>query len=85
MIKKLCATGAVLAAAAGVTLLATPAHADRWSSNWSNNSESSQSGNTFGNVFTANRGGFGSTNVNNVNGFATTAANGSIAVTYIFW
>ncbi|GAA4047970.1 hypothetical protein [Nonomuraea soli] len=84
MIKKLCATGAVLAAATGVTLLAAPAHADSWTSNWSSNSDSSQSGNNFGNVAASNVGGGGSTNVNNINGIATTASDSSISVTYIF-
>ncbi|MEU6999106.1 hypothetical protein [Nonomuraea sp. NPDC046570] len=85
MIKKLCATGAVLAAAAGVTLLATPAHADTWTSNWTSNRDSWQSGNNFGNVTAANAGATRSTNVNNINGVATTASNGSISVTYIFY
>ncbi|GAA3474772.1 MULTISPECIES: hypothetical protein [Nonomuraea] len=85
MIKKLCATGAVLAAATGVTLVATPAHADDWTSNWSRNIGSSQSGNNFGNVAAVNRGASGSTNVNNINGIATTASDSSISVTYIFY
>ncbi|MFD1938924.1 MULTISPECIES: hypothetical protein [Nonomuraea] len=85
MIKKLCATGAVLAAATGVTLLAAPAHADTWTSNWSRNSDSWQSGNNFGNVAAFNHGGSDSTNVNNINGIANTATDGSITVTYIFY
>ncbi|MFI7109192.1 hypothetical protein ACIBK9_22980 [Nonomuraea sp. NPDC050227] len=85
MIKRLCAAGAVLAAAAGVALAAVPAHADTWSDNWSSNSDSSQSGNNFGDVSAANRGGWDSTNVNNINGVATTATDGGIAVTYIFY
>ncbi|MFE3455293.1 hypothetical protein ACFXJ8_40890 [Nonomuraea sp. NPDC059194] len=85
MIKKLCATGAVLAAAMGATLLATPAHADTWTSNWSHNVDSWQSGNNFGNVAATNRGGSDSTNVNNINGIANTATDGSITVTYIFY
>ncbi|GLW08446.1 hypothetical protein Misp01_35760 [Microtetraspora sp. NBRC 13810] len=83
MIKKLCVTGAVITAAAGVTLLATPAHADDWD-NWSNNSRSLQSGNLFGNVANSNIGSGESTNVNNVNGIASTARNGSAAVTFNF-
>lgn len=84
MIRKLCATGAVVAAVAGVTLLAAPAHADNWSDNWSANSGSSQSGNNFGDVRAANRGFGESTNVNNINGVTTTAAHDSIAITYNF-
>ena len=84
MIRKLCATGAVVAAVAGVTLLAAPAHADNWTDNRSGNSESSQSGNNFGDVRAVNRGFGESTNVNNVNGVASTAANHSIVVTYVF-
>ncbi|MET9337671.1 MULTISPECIES: hypothetical protein [unclassified Nonomuraea] len=85
MIKKLCATGALVAAAAGATLLAPPAHADTWTSNWSHNSDAWLSGNTFGNVRAANVGAGRSTNVNNINGIANTASNGSIVVTYIFY
>lgn len=84
MIRKLCTAGAVLATAAGVTLLTVPAHADSWTGNWSRNSDSSQSGNNFGNVGASNHAYGGSTNVNNVNGIATTASDGSISVTYIF-
>ncbi|GAA3680874.1 hypothetical protein GCM10022224_051350 [Nonomuraea antimicrobica] len=94
MIKRLCAAAAVLAAVAGGTLLAVPAHADddwagpwgggNWSANRSDNSDSTQSGNNFGDVFGRNHGQGFSTNVNNVNGFAPTATNGGITVTYIF-
>ncbi|WP_049564627.1 hypothetical protein [Nonomuraea sp. SBT364] len=85
MIKKLCTAGAVVAAVAGVTLMAAPAHADTWSDNWSSNSESSQAGNNFAHVGASNHGWGRSVNVNNLNGIATTASNGSIAVTYIFY
>ncbi|MEV0588203.1 hypothetical protein [Nonomuraea sp. NPDC050310] len=78
MLKKLCVTSIVVAAA-GVTLMAAPASADSHSRNWSKNSESSQSGNTFGNVFASNVGGGWATNVNNINGNAVTASNGSRA------
>jgi hypothetical protein len=74
MIKKLCVTGLVVAAA-GAALLASPAYADIY--NGSSNSESSQSGNTFANVVTTNVGDEDSTNVNNVNSNASTATNGS--------
>ncbi|NRQ34815.1 hypothetical protein HII36_23695 [Nonomuraea sp. NN258] len=76
MIKKLCATGIVVAAA-GVTLLAAPAHADTHAGNAGSNHESSQSGNNISEVVLSNVGGHGATNVNNVNGNATTAADGS--------
>jgi hypothetical protein len=85
VIRKLCVTGAVVAAAAGVTLLAAPAHADSWAGNESRNTEASQSGNNFADIGAANRGWGWSTNVNNLNGIATTATNDSIAVTYIFY
>ncbi|UBU15529.1 hypothetical protein [Nonomuraea gerenzanensis] len=94
MIRKACAVAVVLAAVAGGALLAVPAHADddwagpltggTWSANRSDNDDSSQSGNNFGDVLAGNHGEGRSTNVNNVNGFATTATNGGIAVTYIF-
>lgn len=84
MIRKLCATGVMVAAAAGVTLLASPAHADDRTDNRSANRWASQSGNNFHNLRAFNHGRGRSVNVNNVNGFTTTAANGSIAVTYIF-
>ncbi|QYC39579.1 hypothetical protein Nocox_09795 [Nonomuraea coxensis DSM 45129] len=87
------AGGAFLAVPAAV-LAAAPAHADVWPGGWpygwawsgngSANSGSSQSGNTFGDVAAANRGQGASTNVNNVNGIASTAAHGGIVVTYIF-
>ncbi|MFG1943457.1 hypothetical protein [Nonomuraea sp. NPDC048826] len=85
MIKKLCATGFVVAAAVGVTVLAAPAHADSWTDNWSTNTSSSQAGNTFSRVGAANEGRGRSVNVNNLNGYAITAVNGSTAVTYIFF
>ncbi|MCF6470103.1 hypothetical protein FAF44_17115 [Nonomuraea sp. MG754425] len=95
MIRKVCAAAAVLAAVAGGALLAVPAHADddwagplgggNWSANRSGNLDSSQSGNNFGDVLSSNRGKDFATNVNNVNGIATTATNGGIAVTYIFY
>ncbi|MEV4396058.1 hypothetical protein [Nonomuraea sp. NPDC049607] len=84
MIKRLSAAGAVLAAAAGVAMAAVPAHADTWSDNWSSNSDSSQAGNNFGDVSAAIHGGWDSTNVNNINGIASTATDGGVAVTYIF-
>ena len=84
MIRRLCAAGALLAAVAGVALTAVPAHADSWSDNWSGNSDSTQAGNNFGDVFATNRGGWDSTGVNNINGIASTATDGGIAVTYVF-
>jgi hypothetical protein len=84
VIKKLCLTGALVAAAAGVVFTAAPAQADDWTSNWSNNSQSVQSGNNFADVVSRISAAEGSTNVNNLNGIATTATNGSISVTYIF-
>ncbi|MFI6294110.1 hypothetical protein ACIBEJ_21150 [Nonomuraea sp. NPDC050790] len=84
MIKKLCATGAVVAAVAGASLLATPAHADSWNGNGSSNSESSQSGNNFNEIAAVNAGGGRSTNVNNLGGNAVTTTNGSITVIYVF-
>ncbi|SDL88325.1 hypothetical protein [Nonomuraea jiangxiensis] len=94
MITKVLAAAAMAAAVVGGTLLAVPAHADddwagpwighNWSRNWSGNHDSSQSGNNFGDVLAGNRGEGASTNVNNVNGVATTATHGGIAVTYIF-
>ncbi|WP_043631649.1 hypothetical protein [Nonomuraea candida] len=80
MMKKLCAAAAV-AAAAGVTLLSAPAHADTNAGNSSDNRNSSQSGNNFGNVVNDNASGRGATSVNNVNGIALTASNGSDIVT----
>ncbi|MEU6712677.1 hypothetical protein ABZ897_14450 [Nonomuraea sp. NPDC046802] len=77
MMKKLSATGLVVAAAAGVTLLSAPAFADTNAGNTSRNFGSSQSGNNFGNVYNANRNGTHSTAVNNVNGNAVTATGGS--------
>lgn len=77
MIRRLCAAAALVAGVGGGALLATPAHAhcgpgDLWS------------GNDFGDVVSGNRGAGASTNVNNVNGFTSTATHGGIAVTYIF-
>ncbi|MFI9555038.1 hypothetical protein [Nonomuraea endophytica] len=77
MFKKICMTGLVVAAAAGTTLLAVPAHADSSNHNSSWNSESQQSGNNVNNVFASNVGGHGATNVNNIVGNAVTTANGS--------
>ncbi|WP_214322321.1 hypothetical protein [Nonomuraea sediminis] len=76
MIKKLCVTGIVVAAA-GTTLLSAPAYASTNIGNSSHNANSSQSGNNFGNVFAGNIGRGGSTNVNNINGNAVTATRGS--------
>ncbi|HEX4811529.1 MAG TPA: hypothetical protein VFV66_02100 [Nonomuraea sp.] len=97
MIRRVCAAVVVVAAAAGGALQAVPAHADVWSDLWngtwnhsvrsgnrSDNSGSIQSGNTFGDVTGANRGEGATTNVNNVNGIASTATHGGITVTYIF-
>lgn len=84
MIKRRCVTGAVVAALAGVTLLASPAHADDWTDNWSGNRDSWQSGNNFSDVAAANQSGSGSTNVNNINGVAATSSNGGITVIYVF-
>ncbi|MEQ4718202.1 hypothetical protein ABN273_17595 [Nonomuraea sp. B19D2] len=75
MMKKLCVTGFVAAAATGVALLSAPAYADVNAGNTSSNRESSQSGNNFGNVVSSNRSGLGATSVNNVNGNAVTATN----------
>jgi hypothetical protein len=75
MFKKLCVTGFVVAAA-GATLMAVPAHADD-NSNSSWNGHSLQSGNNFSNVVVGNHANGLSTNVNNINGNAVTAANGS--------
>ncbi|MGN9838159.1 hypothetical protein ACTMTI_08550 [Nonomuraea sp. H19] len=94
MIQRVCAAAAIVAAAVGGALLALPAHADdwsddwrgrTWSGNWSSNSGSAQSGNNIGDVFGGNRGEGYSTNVNNVNGIASTATNGGTTVTYIFY
>ncbi|GAA3474773.1 hypothetical protein [Nonomuraea roseola] len=76
MLKKLCVTGIVVAAA-GATLMSAPASADTDTRNASRNSEASQSGNNFGNVFAGNVGTSRSTNVNNINGNAVTGTNGS--------
>jgi hypothetical protein len=93
VIRRLCAAAAMVAAVASGALPAVPARADGWSDrcgdrswsyNWSGSSGSSQSGNNFGDVSAANRGEGASTNVNNVNGIASTATHGGITVTYIF-
>jgi hypothetical protein len=84
VIKKLVSTSFVVAAAV-VTLSAAPAHADSWTDNWSTNTSSSQSGNTLSRVGATNNGWGRSVNVNNLNGYAFTAANGSTVVTYIFY
>ncbi|GAA0945597.1 hypothetical protein [Nonomuraea longicatena] len=84
MIKRLCAGSVVLVAAAGVTLLASPAQADVRNGNWSGNRASSQSGNNFSRIGAFNRAGGGSTNVNNLNGFTATSSHGSVTIVYIF-
>ncbi|NUW40535.1 hypothetical protein [Nonomuraea rhodomycinica] len=84
MIKSLSAACAMTATAA-LTLLAAPANADTWTDNWSRNIDSSQSGNTFGDVDASNLGWGRSTSVNNVNGVATTATQGSTVITYVFY
>ncbi|HEX4811530.1 MAG TPA: hypothetical protein VFV66_02105 [Nonomuraea sp.] len=76
MVKKLCVTGLIAAAAAGATLLAAPAHADTNAGNTSTNSDSAQSGNNFGNIANVNSSGTDVTSVNNVNGNAVTASDG---------
>ncbi|WP_327086605.1 hypothetical protein OIE66_30310 [Nonomuraea sp. NBC_01738] len=76
MIKKLCVTGIVVAAA-GTTLLSAPAFADTHNSNSSWNEHSSQSGNNLNSVYAGNVGGGRSTNVNNIVGNAVTSTNGS--------
>jgi hypothetical protein len=70
MVKKLCATGLIAAAA----LLPAAAYADTNAGNSSSNKGSVQSGNNFGNVVNANRSGSDATSVNNLNGNAVTAA-----------
>ncbi|SEF60592.1 hypothetical protein SAMN05444920_101181 [Nonomuraea solani] len=79
MMRKICVTG-IIAAAAGLTLLSAPAYADTNAGNSSSNNDSSQSGNNFGNVVNANVSGHGATGVNNVNGNTVTATNGSDVV-----
>ncbi|RBQ20110.1 hypothetical protein DP939_09825 [Spongiactinospora rosea] len=85
MIKKLCVTGAVVAAAAAVSLLAAPAHADVWG-NRTRNLEAAQSGNLFGESITQALGhGHLSTDVNNINGTTANAArHGNVNVRYVF-
>ncbi|MEV4103894.1 hypothetical protein AB0J42_26885 [Nonomuraea sp. NPDC049649] len=70
MIKKLALIGVT---AAGVALLAAPAHADTRIDNDSRNSRSSQTGNNFSNIGASNRGGQNATNVTNINGNAVVA------------
>ncbi|MFG2078315.1 hypothetical protein SAMN05421874_101661 [Nonomuraea maritima] len=77
MMKKLCVTGVITAAAAGMTLLATPSYADVNAGNTSSNRASSQSGNNFGNVRIANVSGRSATSVANVNGNAVVGTSGS--------
>ncbi|MFC5825632.1 hypothetical protein [Nonomuraea insulae] len=79
MMKKLCVTG-LIAAAAGMTLLSAPALADTNAGNTSSNVDSSQSGNNFGNVANVNVNGHGATGINNVNGNTVTGTNGSDVV-----
>ena len=79
MMKKLCVTTGALAAAAALTLLATPAHADTNAGNSSNNHDTSPSGNNCGDVNIRNWSGTDATSVNNVNGNAVTATDGSDA------
>ncbi|WP_283134300.1 hypothetical protein [Rhizohabitans arisaemae] len=85
MMKKLCVSGAVLAAAIGIGLSATPAHAahdDTYIGNWSRYiDDSAQSGNQFGNIRASNRGCGNSVNVNSV---SATSCRGNISVTYVF-
>ncbi|MET9337670.1 MULTISPECIES: hypothetical protein [unclassified Nonomuraea] len=83
MLKKLCVTGIVVAAA-GATLMSAPASADTYIRNSSHNHGAVQSGNNFGNVFAGNFGTRGATNVNNINGNAITATNRS-GVGVRFW
>ncbi|GAA3168884.1 hypothetical protein [Nonomuraea roseoviolacea] len=77
--KKLCATGLVVAAAGAAlataaSLAAVPAGADTAVSDSSSNRESSQSGNIFGTITVQNRGTGASTNVTSVNANTSTAA-----------
>ncbi|MER7505423.1 hypothetical protein AB0L05_41525 [Nonomuraea pusilla] len=76
MIKKLCVTGAV-AAAAGLLLLSVPAQADTRASNSSSNRSAVQAGNIFGGLVLSNVAGRSATSVNNVNGIAGTAVDDS--------
>lgn len=71
MLKKLCVTGVVVAAA-GAALISAPAFADTTTSNSTWNRNSAQVGNNFVNVFVGNIAGGRSTNVNNINGTAVT-------------
>ncbi|GAA0964207.1 hypothetical protein GCM10009555_000830 [Acrocarpospora macrocephala] len=79
MFKKIAVTTAVLAAACGAAMVATPAQADTWTRNSSRNVDSAQSGNNFSNIAATNFGRSGSTNVNNINGIAATATRGGSA------
>jgi hypothetical protein len=79
MMKKLCVTTGIVAAAAGLTLLSAPAYADTNAGNSSSNTDTSQSGNNFGNIANSNVSGSDTTSVNNVNGNAVTATDGSDA------
>ncbi|TDD47305.1 hypothetical protein E1286_18050 [Nonomuraea terrae] len=76
MMKKLCVTG-LIAAAAGATLMSAPSYADVNAGNTSVNRASSQSGNNFGNVVSTNVNGRAATGVNTVNGNAVIGAYGS--------
>lgn len=82
MMKKLCVTTGALAAAA-LTLLSAPAYADTNAGNSSNNHDTSQSGNNFGDVSIRNISGTDATSVNNVNGNAVTATDGSDAISSV--
>jgi hypothetical protein len=79
MMKKLCVTTGIVAAAAGLTLISAPAYADTNAGNSSSNTDTTQSGNNFGDVTTSNVSGVDTTNLNNVNGVAVTATDGSHA------
>ncbi|MFI6926133.1 hypothetical protein ACIBIZ_39790 [Nonomuraea spiralis] len=83
MMKKLCVTTGAVAAAAALTLLSAPAYADTNAGNSSSNHDTSQSGNNFGNVVNVNVSGSDTTSVNNVNGNAVTATDGSHAYTSV--
>lgn len=83
MIKKLCVTGAILAAASGAALVATPAHADAYD-NWSGVSGSWQSGNIFDDAAQSNVGSGRSVGVNNINGVTDVAYGNGLIVNYYF-
>ncbi|RJL26607.1 DUF320 domain-containing protein [Bailinhaonella thermotolerans] len=84
MFKKLCVTGAVAAAAAGVALIGSPAQAnDDRSDNWTRNNDSFQSGNQFTGGFRPDLDGCG--NAAFQNGIsASTCSGGSVIATYDF-